>query len=305
MSSDRRGGPGRGRGPHAQDQQPRQGALPAHRHHQGRGPQLLRPDRAGAAAAPQGPRGDPDPLAARRRRTRASSRRTPRPARRPGCAPRRSRRPGRGRARGNGDHLVFPIVDDLATLTWLVNLAALELHVHQWTVNRNGQPRNPNRLVIDLDPGEPAGPAGVLRRSRSLVRDRLAERDLDARAGDQRQQGPAPVRRPAGQAEPRRDHRAGQGGGRGAPEGAPEAGHRHHDQGQAVGEGVPRLVAERRLQDDHLAVLPARPRTTPYVATPVTWDEVEAGAEDPLGLEQFRFEEVLERSTEHGDLFAS
>ena len=31
------------------------------------------------------------------------------------------------------------------------------------------------------------------------------------------------------------------------------------------------------------------------VATPVTWDEVEAGAEDPLGLEQFRYDEVLER----------
>src|SRR6478735_10938380 len=52
------------------------------------------------------------------------------------------------------DTLVFPIVDDLATLTWLVNLAALELHVHQWTVGRNGQPRNADRLVIDLDPGE-------------------------------------------------------------------------------------------------------------------------------------------------------
>ena len=47
-----------------------------------------------------------------------------------------------------------------------------------------------------------------------------------------------------------------------------------------------------------------RGRETPYVATPVTWDEVEAGAEDPLGLEQFRFEEVLERVEEHGDLFA-
>ena len=37
----------------------------------------------------------------------------------------------------------FPVVDDLATLTWLVNLAALELHVHQWTVARRpaAQPR--------------------------------------------------------------------------------------------------------------------------------------------------------------------
>ncbi|MGH3348683.1 MAG: non-homologous end-joining DNA ligase, partial [Nocardioides sp.] len=79
----------------------------------------------------------------------------------------------------HGDHLDFPIVDDLATLTWLANLAALELHVHQWTVGKNGQPRNPNRLVIDLDPGDGAGlpecAAVAL-----LVRDKLAERSLDA-----------------------------------------------------------------------------------------------------------------------------
>jgi bifunctional non-homologous end joining protein LigD len=46
-----------------------------------------------------------------------------------------------------------------------------------------------------------------------------------------------------------------------------------------------------------------RGRDAPYVATPVTWDEVEEGAQDPLGLEQFRFEEVLERVDDHGDLF--
>ena len=38
-----------------------------------------------------------------------------------------------------------------------------------------------------------------------------------------------------------------------------------------------------------------RGRELPTVATPVTWDEVREGAADPLGLEQFRFEEVLER----------
>ena len=43
-------------GRHPDDQQPRQGALSADRHHQGRGAQLLRPGRPGAAAAPRGPR---------------------------------------------------------------------------------------------------------------------------------------------------------------------------------------------------------------------------------------------------------
>ena len=39
------------------------------------------------------------------------------------------------------------------------------------------------------------------------------------------------------------------------------------------------------------------------VAAPRTWDEVEAGADDPLALEHLRFEEVLERVQDQGDLF--
>jgi bifunctional non-homologous end joining protein LigD len=46
-----------------------------------------------------------------------------------------------------------------------------------------------------------------------------------------------------------------------------------------------------------------RGKERPYVATPVTWDEVEAGAEDPLGLEQMTFTEVLDRVDRLGDVF--
>ncbi len=46
------------------------------------------------------------------------------------------------------------VVDDLATLTWVANLAALELHTHQATVDA---PDAPTSLVLDLDPGPPAG----------------------------------------------------------------------------------------------------------------------------------------------------
>jgi bifunctional non-homologous end joining protein LigD len=49
---------------------------------------------------------------------------------------------------------LYPAVNDLATLTWLGQLAALEIHVPQWQFGKNGQPRNPDRLVLDLDPGE-------------------------------------------------------------------------------------------------------------------------------------------------------
>jgi bifunctional non-homologous end joining protein LigD len=55
----------------------------------------------------------------------------------------------------HSDHLnEYPLVNNLATLTWLAQIAALEIHVPQWRFGRNGQPRNPDRLVLDLDPGE-------------------------------------------------------------------------------------------------------------------------------------------------------
>jgi bifunctional non-homologous end joining protein LigD len=85
----------------------------------------------------------------------------------------------RGESR-HGDRLVFPIIDDLATLTWAANLAALELHVHQWTVDKFGKPRGADRIVIDLDPGEGAGLHECCRVA-LLVRDKLTERKLDAR----------------------------------------------------------------------------------------------------------------------------
>jgi bifunctional non-homologous end joining protein LigD len=60
-----------------------------------------------------------------------------------------------GSSRGM-DTLDFAIVGDLPTLVWAANLAALELHVPQWTVGPRGARRNPDRLVFDLDPGAPA-----------------------------------------------------------------------------------------------------------------------------------------------------
>ncbi|MGK9146830.1 ATP-dependent DNA ligase [Plantibacter flavus] len=47
----------------------------------------------------------------------------------------------------------YPLIDDLATLTWLAQLGALEIHVPQWRFDRSGGRRPPDRLVLDLDPG--------------------------------------------------------------------------------------------------------------------------------------------------------
>jgi len=57
------------------------------------------------------------------------------------------------RGRG-GRPLRFCLVDGLASLVWLANQAAVELHPFLWTVDA---PREPTQLVLDFDPGPPAG----------------------------------------------------------------------------------------------------------------------------------------------------
>lgn len=78
------------------------------------------------------------------------------------------------------DHVnTYPLVDNEATLVWLAQLAALEIHVPQWRFDAAGEPGRPDRLVFDLDPGE-----GVTLRECArvafLIRDALRRRRLSA-----------------------------------------------------------------------------------------------------------------------------
>ena len=58
----------------------------------------------------------------------------------------------------HSDHTnVYPLADEPAVLTWLGQVAALELHVPQWRVGPRGGQRRPDRLVLDLDPGPGTG----------------------------------------------------------------------------------------------------------------------------------------------------
>ncbi len=208
----------------------------------------------------------------------------------------------RGASR-NGDELHFPVIDGLAALTYLVNLASLELHVHQWKVGRNGQPRNPDRLVIDLDPGDGAGLSECAEVA-LLVRDRLAKQELDC----------LPVTS----------------GSKGLHLYADLPGSKSSDEvrdwAHSIAEELeadhPKLLLSQMTKSrragkvffDWSQNAAAKTTVTPYslrgrdkpmVAAPRTWAEIEAGAEDPLELEQLRYEEVLERVEERGDLFTS
>jgi bifunctional non-homologous end joining protein LigD len=206
----------------------------------------------------------------------------------------------RGESR-HGDTLVFPIIDDLATLTWAANLAALELHVHQWTVTKAGKPRGADRLVIDLDPGEPAGLHECCRVA-LMVRDKLAERKLDARPVTSGSKGlhiyaTLPKRVDSDESSAL------------AKELAEELQGEHPTLVTAT---MTKAKRSGKVFLDWSQNAGSKTTVSPYslrgverptVATPVSWDEVSEGAEDPLGLEQFRYDEVLARVAEHGDLF--
>lgn len=197
-------------------------------------------------------------------------------------------------ASGAEGELRFPVIDSLAALTYLVNLASLELHVHQWTVNADGNLENPNRMVIDLDPGEPAGLSECAQVA-LLVRDRLAGLGLDCRPVTSGSKGlhlyaPLPGRE------------------RSAEE--------VRDLAKLIAEEIeadhPRLVVSQMAKARRggkvffdwsqnvgakttISPYSLRGRELPTVAAPREWAEIEEGAEDPLGLEQLRLEEVLER----------
>ena len=202
-------------------------------------------------------------------------------------------------SRGGGDRIVFPVIEGLADLTYFANLASLELHVHQWTVGRNGQPRNPNRMVIDLDPGAPAGLQECCRVA-LLVRDKLHDRGLTA----------APVTS----------------GSKGLHMYAALPGRRNadevRDQAQKIAQELtkehPDLVLWKMTKSlrpgkvfldwsqntgakTTISPYSLRGKDLPYVAAPRTWAEIEEGAEDGLG--QLQADEVLTRVAEHGDIF--
>ena len=80
---------------------------------------------------------------------------------------------------GTRDSLDYVVADDLATLVWLANLAALELHVPQWRVGPRGGQRDPDLMVFDLDPGEPAG-MDEAREVAGLLRGLLADDGLES-----------------------------------------------------------------------------------------------------------------------------
>ena len=190
------------------------------------------------------------------------------------------------------------VVSDVPTLVWLANLAALELHTHQWTMDA---PDHPTAMVLDLDPGEPATIVDCCRVALEL-RETLEQFDLEcvvktsggkglhlslplvgskATATDTKQFALA-----LGQLLEQRDPK-----------------HVLVDMTRAKRAG--KVFVDWSQNDRHKTTVCAyslRLRDRPTVSTPLSWDEV-ADVDDPDAL-AFEAADVLARVEEFGDLYA-
>jgi bifunctional non-homologous end joining protein LigD len=66
----------------------------------------------------------------------------------------------------------YPLIDSPAVLAWYAQRGTLEFHVPQWRFGPRGAMRNPDRMILDLDPGEGAGLAECIAVAH-LVHERL------------------------------------------------------------------------------------------------------------------------------------
>ena len=202
--------------------------------------------------------------------------------------------------RGKDTEIVaYPVIDDLPELVWAANLAALELHVHQWTVGPGDERSTPDRLVFDLDPGPGATVVDCCR---------VAERLYDVLVAD----GLTPVAKTSGSkgmqlyagvvttdgGEPSRYAKA---------------------LAERLAAETPDLVVARMTKNlrpgkvfidwsqnnpfkTTVAPYSLRGRDEPTVSTPVTWDEVRACRH--VTHLRFTADAVLARVERLGDLFA-
>jgi bifunctional non-homologous end joining protein LigD len=205
-------------------------------------------------------------------------------------------------ARGN-DTIRYPVVRDTADLTYLVNLASLELHVPQWRFDAEGQPLNPDRLVIDLDPGTPAGLHECAQLA-LLVRERLERIGLSTApvtSGSKGMQlyGALPGEQDC---DTIRDiaREIAQDLTRTRPELVVWRMTKSLRPGKVLLDWSQNVAAKTTITPYSL-----RGKDAPFVAAPRTWAEVERGAEKHDTFRQLDMDDVLARLAGEGDVFTS
>src|SRR3984957_9794335 len=215
------------------------------------------------------------------------------------------------RSKSPGEPVEYVVIDDLPSLMWAANLAALELHVPMWRFpgqgkgSRSPAPEHgwtPDLLVFDLDPGAPATVVDCCRVAEAL-RPVLAEDGLDALPKTSGGKGLQLYARIGDDRELT----------------AEQASALAKDVAERLERELPRLVVSRMTRSlrtgkvlidwsqnngskTTVAPYSLRAREHPTVSAPVTWDEVSA-CRAPQDM-FFTAPDVLARVELHGDLFA-
>ncbi len=203
---------------------------------------------------------------------------------------------GRVDGREPVDHCVL---DDLASLIWVANLAALELHTPQATVD---DPDHPTAIVFDLDPGAPADILDCCRVALE-VREMLAAAGLTAVVKTSGSKGlhlAAPVRDASAEDTKVVSRAVGEAIEVHAPDRVTVTMARDIRPGK--------VFVDWSQNDRHKTTVAAyslRARPHPTVSTPLRWDEVSDALDgrDPAAL-SFEAPDTLERVERYGDLYA-
>jgi bifunctional non-homologous end joining protein LigD len=195
----------------------------------------------------------------------------------------------------------YLLADNRATLVWLANLAALELHV---PLQRAAHNERPTALVFDLDPGAPATAIECCKVALTLqgMFENLGLQSLIKTSGKKGLQLYVPLNDPKVSFEQTKPFAK--------------------TVAEFLEEAEPELVVSRMTkaerpgkvlidwsQNDRrkttVCAYSLRASERPTVSTPLEWDEVRAALDggDPEAL-RFEASTVLERIAERGDLFA-
>ncbi len=195
---------------------------------------------------------------------------------------------------GSGNVIDFPVIDDLLSLLWIINLGCIDLN--QWYARSDDIDR-PDYVHFDLDPG--GAPFERVRECSLIVREALETlgmRPLVKTSGSKGMHVYVPIVRGPAQKEVWTFAKAL----------AIELAGRHPALMTSAYK-VAKRPAGRVLLDYNqnrwgatlASVYSVRPTTLATVSTPLTWDEVRQGAR----TEDFRLDNVPARVEELGDLW--
>ncbi len=202
-------------------------------------------------------------------------------------------------SRGNHRNVHYVLADDLATLVWLANLAALELHPSLALVK---DVTCPTEMVFDLDPGPPANIVQCCQVA-IWLREIFEHFDLKSfpkTSGSKGLQIYVPLNTPTNFDQTKMFAHA-----------LAQILEQEHpkdvvsDMKKAVRTG--KVFVDWSQNDEHkttVAVYSLRARERPTASTPVSWDEVErCFKKKDAGLLVFESSKVISRFEKMGDLF--